>query len=158
MYLTADKIYIFNVGDSRTILSKNGDFVFATKDHKPDDPVEQERILKNPYCYVSNRMFDVPRVNGVLALSRALGDFHLKKIGTVIPRHEQPVIANPDVSIFDRKDASHILMASDGVFDVLSNDQICALMTGGSEKIVENAISRRSADNMTVLIVDLSAD
>ena len=47
-------------------------------------------------------------------------------------------------------------MASDGVFDVLSNDQICALMTEGSEKIVESAISRRSADNMTVLIVDLS--
>ena len=87
-----------------------------------------------------------------------MGDFHLKKIGSAIPRHEQPVIANPDVSIFDRKEASHILMASDGVFDVLTNDQICALMTNGSEKIVESAISRRSADNMTVLIVDLSAD
>ena len=49
----------------------------------------------------------IPRVNGQLALSRAFGDFQLK-MSKKVEQHEQAVITDPDVDIFDRNDISHI--------------------------------------------------
>jgi len=43
-----------------------------SEDHKPDDPIERKRI------YNANGFVEDGRVNGMLALSRALGDFEYK--------------------------------------------------------------------------------
>ncbi|GMF57111.1 unnamed protein product [Phytophthora fragariaefolia] len=42
--LIDDVIYSVNVGDSRAVLSRNGDAVEPTQDHKPNHPQEQARI------------------------------------------------------------------------------------------------------------------
>lgn len=60
----------------------------------------------------------IPRVNGQLALSRAFGDFQLKM--SKVEQHEQAVITDPDVDIFDRNDISHI-----GKFGVINNELQC---------------------------------
>ncbi len=36
-----------NVGDSRAILSRNASAIDLTRDHKPNDPIETERIEAN---------------------------------------------------------------------------------------------------------------
>ena len=47
--LVEKKIYIVNVGDSRAILSADGGnyCVNLSLDHKPNDDIEQKRILQN---------------------------------------------------------------------------------------------------------------
>lgn len=66
--------YFANCGDSRAVLSSKGKSIFATQDHKPVNPEEKERILRAG----GNVM--IQRVNGSLAVSRALGDYQYKQV------------------------------------------------------------------------------
>ena len=70
--LTATELWCANAGDSRTIISENGRAVDMSVDHKPDLPFEHDRIIK------AGGEVEDGRVNGVLALSRAIGDFEYK--------------------------------------------------------------------------------
>ena len=95
-------IVVINVGDSQTLLLKDGDIVFKSILHKPTDDIEAARIVAAG-GWVGG--WDIPRVNGILALSRALGDYHLKeategKNGNSVGVREQPVIPEPSVSFF----------------------------------------------------------
>lgn len=51
-----------------------GNTVELSKDHKPDLPEERRRIIKSGGDVMDGR------VNGMLALSRAMGDFDYKTI------------------------------------------------------------------------------
>jgi serine/threonine protein phosphatase PrpC len=66
--ITPDKIYCANAGDSRAIMCKKGEVKALSIDHKPDDKCEKDRIVK-AFGTVENG-----RVDGTLAVSRALGD------------------------------------------------------------------------------------
>lgn len=78
------KLYCANAGDSRAIGSRNGSLVTLSNDHKPNNPEEMERI------YNAGGWVEFNRVNGNLALSRALGDFLFKRNQTV-PAEQQIV-------------------------------------------------------------------
>lgn len=64
--------HVFNVGDSRTVVCADGAMSFATRDHKPSDIGEFTRI-QSAGGYVARG-----RINGQLAVSRALGDNNYK--------------------------------------------------------------------------------
>ena len=66
------EIVCANAGDSRAVVSKKGKAKEMSIDHKPDTPSEKRRI-ENAGGYVEEG-----RVNGVLSLSRSLGDFEYK--------------------------------------------------------------------------------
>ena len=71
--VTSTEIICANAGDSRTVMSKaGGRAVDMSQDHKPDDEKERNRI------YRAGGFVEEGRVNGMLALSRALGDFEYK--------------------------------------------------------------------------------
>ena len=94
-------IVTMNIGDSQTLLLKNGEIVFKTKLHKPNDPAEADRI-RAAGGWVGG--WYIPRVNGNLAMSRAIGDYSLKISktfnGKAVGIREQPVIPEPDINIF----------------------------------------------------------
>lgn len=66
-------IYCANAGDSRTVLSRNGDMLEMSYDHKPDHEKEKNRV-KNAGGFISDG-----RINGNLNLSRAMGDLEYKR-------------------------------------------------------------------------------
>jgi serine/threonine protein phosphatase PrpC len=66
------KIFVANAGDSRCVLGINGKAKEMSVDHKPDCPVEIERIEK------SGSVITEGRVDGNLNLTRALGDVKYK--------------------------------------------------------------------------------
>lgn len=65
-------LYCGNAGDSRCIAGVGGTAVALSTDHKPNDPAEKQRITE------AGGFVEFNRVNGNLALSRALGDFVFK--------------------------------------------------------------------------------
>ncbi|KAK6158528.1 hypothetical protein DH2020_005842 [Rehmannia glutinosa] len=117
--LTENHIVVGNCGDSRAVLYRGGRVVPLTFDHKlvseysqyevqkPDRADEKARIQAS-----GGRVFytDTARVEGVLAMSRAIGDSYLKPY----------VISEPEVT-FTRRDEEDefMILGSDGLWDVV---------------------------------------
>ena len=112
-------IYWANCGDSRGFLCSNNVVKFATEDHKPYLIHEKERIEK------AGGTVMMQRVNGSLAVSRALGDFDYKRNNSIPPK-EQLVSPEPEITVLSR-DSEHdefLLLACDGIYDVMSNEEV----------------------------------
>ena len=71
--ITPKHYFVFNVGDSRSLLVRDRKVFFASNDHKPVNEEEKKRIEK------AGGKVIIQRINGSLAVSRALGDFEYKQ-------------------------------------------------------------------------------
>ena len=112
-------IFFGNCGDSRAVLSRGNRVSFRTLDHKPINPIEKERIQN------AGGSVMIQRVNGSLAVSRALGDFEYKNVQGKGPC-EQLVSPEPEVFMEERSaDDEFAVLACDGIWDVMSNDELC---------------------------------
>lgn len=94
-------LYVANVGDSRAVICRNGKAVRLTYDHKGGDEHEGRRIAK---C---GGMILNYRVNGVLAVTRALGDSYMKDLVTGRPYTTETMV-DPETDEF-------LILACDGV-------------------------------------------
>jgi len=61
-----------NVGDSRACMKVGDEVIDLSEDHKPSNTEEQQRITRS-----KNSVRD-GRVNGILAVSRSIGDYKFK--------------------------------------------------------------------------------
>eukprot|EP00887_Chlorella_sp_A99_P007208 scaffold2.g7208.t1 len=155
-------IYVANCGDSRAVLSRNGAAVPLTDDHKAAREDETARVEAAGGQIL---FWNGVRVMGLLAVSRAIGDHSLRPY----------VIAEPEVTVISRHTGDELLvMASDGLWDVMTNQEACTLakkclqrarQRGSSRQsaarvaatvLTRAAVDRGSRDNVTVVIVDLS--
>lgn len=107
-------LIVANCGDSRAVICRGGAAIPLSSDHKPDRPDELERIQAAGGRVI---FWDGARVFGVLAMSRAIGDSYLKPF----------VIPDPEVRVLERKDGEDefLILASDGLWDVVSNEVAC---------------------------------
>jgi len=101
------------------VLFTGNKVVALSEDHKPDNAEELARITKAKH-YVEDS-----RVDGNLALSRAFGDFQYKDQPQLTPQ-EQAVTIQPDlVTVKRSKEDKYIIVACDGIWDCLSNEECC---------------------------------
>lgn len=139
--LAGKYVVVANTGDSRCIMSVNGAAKTLSFDHKPSTMGERVRI-ENSGGYVV-----CGRVNEVLALLRAFGDFKFKapyvdgdtndtyvrnkkywKNGMVnLPPELFLVLVEPDILVYDLSKLSapeFMVLACDGIWDCYTNDQL----------------------------------
>ncbi len=94
-------LYTANVGDARIVLCRNGRALRLSYDHKGSDENEGRRVASAGGLILNNR------VNGVLAVTRALGDAYMKDLVTGHPYTTETVIqADQD---------EFLILACDGV-------------------------------------------
>ncbi|KAL0578633.1 Protein phosphatase 2C 2 [Marasmius crinis-equi] len=106
--VTKDKIFVANAGDSRSVLSLKGEAKPLSFDHKPTNESEKARITG------AGGYVEYGRVNGNLALSRAIGDFEFKKNYALTPE-KQAITADPDVTSHDiTEEDEFLVLACDG--------------------------------------------
>jgi len=166
--VSENRIYVANVGDSRCVLSRDGEAIDLSIDHKPNTPREKARIE------AAGLDVEDGRVRGELNLSRALGDLRFKN-NCRLCSTQQAVTAVPDVACVDiQPDHDFLVIASDGIFDVLSSQEVVQFVQehlirkkeailSVAEELVRHCIapSREGyvggsgMDNMTAVIVDL---
>ncbi|KAG5959132.1 hypothetical protein E4U58_005084 [Claviceps cyperi] len=143
-------LYTANVGDARIILCRGGKALRLSYDHKGSDETEGRRIANAGGLILNNR------VNGVLAVTRALGDAYLKDLVTGHPYTTETVIQH-DLDEF-------IIIACDGIWDVC-NDQDAVDMVRevhdpilASKQLVDLALRRFSTDNLSCMIIRLQSE
>ncbi|KAE8682541.1 putative protein phosphatase 2C 59 [Hibiscus syriacus] len=144
--LVGDRLLVANVGDSRAVICRGGKAIAVSRDHKPDQSDERQRI-ENAGGFVM--WAGTWRVGGVLAVSRAFGDRHLK----------QYVVADPEIQ--EKLDSSleFLILASDGLWDVVSNEEAVAMVKPihdpeqAAKQLMREASQRGSADNITCVVV-----
>ena len=112
-----DDLIVANAGDSRAVLCRRGTAVALSRDHKPMDDDERARIM-NAGGFVQEG-----RVNGSLALSRAIGDLEYKQSKNLSAR-DQIVTAYPEIKECKLEPGDEFLViACDGIWDVLTSQQ-----------------------------------
>ncbi|KAM2318558.1 hypothetical protein ACFX1S_002140 [Malus domestica] len=150
--LVGNHLYVANVGDSRTVISKAGKAIALSEDHKPNRSDERKRIENAGGVVMWAGTW---RVGGVLAMSRAFGNRMLK----------QYVVAEPEIQdqVVD-DDFEFLVLASDGVWDVLTNEVAVEVAKTEEEpeaaarKLTAVAFCRGSADNITCIVVKFQHD
>lgn len=155
--LMSGKVFFYHVGDSRAVwqlVPKTE--IGETSDHKPESEIER---IKEAGGYVTSA--DVPRVNDTLAMSRAFGDFALKmdqrngKSFSADPVSRIPEVDGP----YDIAPGGVIVLASDGVWDVLENSEAIDLARSVSDAkrsaqiIVEKSKNLGSRDDISAIVI-----
>lgn len=151
--MTENMIYTANLGDSRIIIfDSKQNVLLKTRDHKPSDPLEKRRIEAAGGSVED--IWGVPRVNGNLSLSRAIGDFsEMDK-----PLGRPYSISNvADVLYIERDRPVHILLACDGVWDVMNVKNALDILSkhpsDGCDALIQESLNLGSTDNITVMLL-----
>ncbi|XP_009601902.1 protein phosphatase 2C 53-like isoform X1 [Nicotiana tomentosiformis] len=165
-------IIVSNCGDSRAVLCRGKEPLALSVDHKPNREDEYERIEAAGGKVIQ---WNGHRVFGVLAMSRSIGDRYLKPW----------IIPDPEVTFIPRaKDDECLILASDGLWDVMTNEEVCDMARkrilmwhkknsvtlpmergegidpaaqAAAECLSNRALQKGSKDNITVIVVDLKA-
>ncbi|XP_021354131.1 protein phosphatase 2C-like domain-containing protein 1 isoform X2 [Mizuhopecten yessoensis] len=113
-------IYLANAGNVRAVLVRGNKPYTLTKDHSPNNPKENERILKAGGD-ISESTKEM-RVNGVLAATRGFGnhgDVKLKRCVLVDPH---------TITVPVDQYAQFLILASHGVWEVFTEQEAASLL------------------------------
>ena len=140
-----NKIYCANVGDTKAYIIYDKTYKQISNDHKCTNEDERKRITEYGGKIIKNR------VMGQLILTRTLGDLYVKQFG---------VINTPDINVYDINETiNYIIIASDGVWDVVDLDTITNMGKAGKnvgefcKDIVKLAINKGTKDNVSCIVV-----
>jgi serine/threonine protein phosphatase PrpC len=176
VWITENEIIAANVGDSRAVLSRGGRAIPLTRDHKPNDEIERDRILQMGESIAWDRFSKVHRVKN-LSLSRAIGDAYAKPVvsATVDIKHfplqtgittaAATTATAPTTTTTNKEDPAgnsnnnhhsnkdeFVILASDGLWDVFTSDDavaFCHLKLKELERSIDDVTDR--ANGQTVL-------
>ena len=126
-------------------------------DHRASDPSERARVE------AAGGHVEFDNLEGMLAISRGLGDFDFVRHGFSCEPHVAGPIDLGGAGASER----FLLLASDGVFDVLSDEEACALVAArladgappadACTALLQNASARGSRDDKAAIVVRLGA-
>eukprot|EP01018_Ginkgo_biloba_P025617 Gb_39855 [translate_table: standard] len=150
--LVQNRLFVANAGDCRTIICRKGHAVALSKDHVASCMEERNRVIKAGGQV--KWQIDTWRVgSAALQVTRSIGDYDLKPAVTAEPEIREIVLSADD---------EYLVMASDGLWDTLSNDEVVSLIKDTvkepnmcSKRLATEAVGRGSKDNITVIVVFL---
>ncbi|CAO2826679.1 unnamed protein product [Amaranthus hypochondriacus] len=147
-------LMVANAGDCRAVLCRKGEAIDMSQDHRPTYLSERNRV-EELGAYV-----DDGYLNGVLSLTRALGDWDMK-----LPKGSaSPLIADPELrQIILTEDDEFLIIGCDGIWDVMSSQQAVSIVRRGlrrhddpeqcAKELVREALRLDTVDNLTVIVV-----
>ncbi len=160
-------VHVGNAGDSRALLVSEGRATELSNDHKPAVASERKRIEAASFKVTVDTIVQhgkrvkVPRVDGRLALSRAIGDDSFKDMD------EEPstwaVTSVPEVRSVPYCAGDVLVLGCDGLFDVCDNAAVAQLVAANqsaepsalAQLLADEAMKRGSDDNVTVIVARL---
>jgi serine/threonine protein phosphatase PrpC len=155
-FLKENNLIVSNTGDSRLILAREGKVFFETKDHKPENVMEYERLIHAGAKIRGNYIYG--KSGNGLAISRTIGDSLL---------HQNDIVVEvPDVTHLQVEENDFIVAASDGLFDVMKTQEVVDFVQRQLiaqkdlsvivDKLTKNARHLGSFDDITALIIHIA--
>ncbi|KAE9589509.1 hypothetical protein Lal_00000443 [Lupinus albus] len=150
-------LMVANAGDCRAVLCRKGEAIDMSQDHRPIYPSERRRVEE------LGGFIDDGYLNGVLSVTRALGDWDIK-----LPKgSSSPLIAEPEIrQVILTEDDEFLIIGCDGIWDVMSSQHAVSLVRRGLRRhddpeqcardLAMEALRLNTFDNLTVIIVCLS--
>ena len=146
-----------NAGDCRAVLSRQGTAIEMSKDHRPCCKKERTRIES------LGGFVDDGYLNGLLGVTRALGDWHLEGMKEIGERLG-PLTAEPELKMITlSKEDEFLIIGSDGIWDFFTSQNAVDFARRRLQEhndarlccreIIEEAIKRGATDNLTVVLV-----
>ncbi|KAI5674866.1 hypothetical protein M9H77_05816 [Catharanthus roseus] len=147
-------LMVANAGDCRAVLCRKGEAIEMSQDHRPSYALERRRVEE------LGGFIDDGYLNGVLSVTRALGDWDMK-----FPRGSaSPLIAEPEFrQIMLTEEDEFLIIGCDGIWDVMSSQQAVSMVRRGlrrhddpeqcAKDLVTEALRLHTFDNLTVIIV-----
>lgn len=137
-----DIIYTANVGDSRIILiDTNGKHKRLSVDHRITDKTEKKAVITRGGTITQGR------VNGILMLSRAIGDGEVARY----------ISCEPYMTETPLKEGMKLIIACDGVWDVMSDQNAVEIFNktkdplDAARAIKAEALRRGTSDNISII-------
>jgi serine/threonine protein phosphatase PrpC len=142
------RLGVAHLGDVRVLMVQaDGEVRALTKDHKASDREEINRVKENGSFVIHGR------VDGMLAVSRTMGDFLIRG-----------VLRKAELSVVELdRNCYRVVIACDGVWDVLDNQTVAKFVMKepdvhrAAALIKHIAVSHSSADNISVVVVDVQS-
>lgn len=143
----AGAVWCACAGDSRAVVAvRGGGARRLSVDHVATDPGEVARIR------ATGARLDFGRLGGILPMTRGLGNFRMESDGFA---------CLPDVASVSRWAIDFVVIATDGMWDVINDEQCCALVRswGGAaacvpaERLAAHARRLGSTDDIAVIVV-----
>ena len=146
-------LFTINLGDSRMIIDINDKAHQLTRDHKPSDNYEKERINKingGKALLQYDQSDDEFRV-GALSVSKGIGDLDTKPYFSHIPAIAQYKLNH---------NYNKIIMGCDGIWDVVKNqeaiDHINKFdLSKQAKELSRLAFKKKSYDNLTAIVINI---
>jgi protein phosphatase PTC2/3 len=157
-------LLVANAGDCRAVLSRHGSALEMSRDHRPCCIRERKRIE------TLGGFIDEGYLNGHLAVTRALGDWHLEgmknqnKSNSSDGASPGPLSAEPELKLITlTKEDEFLIIGSDGIWDVFSNQNAVDFIRRRLQEhndvklcckeFVEESIRRDATDNVTAVLI-----
>jgi len=156
-------LYVANCGDTRAILSRAGEAIELTRDHKPQDAPEKAR-MEAAGARVPAGSGYVELGDSGLAVARAFGNPMFKQNSSK-PADQQVIIAHPHAARIARVLAQDefVILATDGLWNVCTHayavDFVRTRLLRNMDlediahKLTQHALDKKSQDNVTVVLV-----
>ncbi|KAG2597066.1 probable protein phosphatase 2C 2 [Panicum virgatum] len=148
------RLLVANVGDCRAVLCRKGVAVEMSKDHRPTYDAERQRVIE------SGGYIEDGYLNGVLSVTRALGDWDMK-----LPQGSaSPLIAEPEICWTTlTEDDEFLIIGCDGIWDVMTSQHAVSTVRKGlrrhddpercARELAMEAKRLETFDNLTVIVV-----
>ncbi|XP_055757216.1 protein phosphatase 1K, mitochondrial [Salvelinus fontinalis] len=149
------ELVVASVGDSRALLCRKGRAKKLTIDHTPDRKDERQRI-KLSGGFVTWNSLGQANVNGRLAMTRSIGDFHLKNTGVIALPETQRINLQHHQDTF-------LALTTDGINFIMNDQEICDVInqchdpTEAANVIAQQALQYGSEDNSTIVVLPFGA-
>ncbi|XP_052143669.1 probable protein phosphatase 2C 20 isoform X2 [Oryza glaberrima] len=171
--IRGDQLIVGHAGDSRCVLSRNGQASALSVDHKPDSESERERVqnaggVAVGYSYrkimgrwVTKKQWGFTDFKGRVSISRSIGDFACKK-NERLPPEDQMLTCNPDILTMDiTDDMEFLVIATEGLWCNMTNQNVVdhthdRLLEGAEARVICEELVQfglPSGDNTTVILV-----
>ncbi|OWZ12816.1 hypothetical protein PHMEG_00013958 [Phytophthora megakarya] len=183
VFVAGKYMFVSNVGDSRTVMSRGGKAERLSNDHKPSRSDEAQRIRDTGGFVIHGRIM------GELAVSRAFGDAPFKTFDLPEPPKEEVdskprseydsqelpvnpndilkgplVIPTPEITVTElTEECEFVMLASDGLYDVLKDQEAVDFMRQkiaqlgdvqrAVEAIIEHAIFHQRSTDNVTCVV-----